>query len=59
MVVNKNPANKLIPPSDGFDSLLHLTTTLFLFLMPKDLEKRNNKRLLIYEINSPPKKNIT
>ena len=59
IVVNKNPANKLIPPREGFDSLLHLITTLFLFLIPKDLENRNNKRLLMYEIKRPPKKKIT
>jgi hypothetical protein len=58
-VENKNPANKLIPPNDGFDWLLHRTTISLLFRIPSDLENRNNKTLLTTEIiNAPEKKSV-
>ena len=55
-VENKNPANKLIPPSDGLDWLLHLTTTSFLFLIPNDCEKVSNNLFADNEKIIPPTK---
>jgi hypothetical protein len=55
-VENKNPRNKLIPPKEGFDSLLHLIVTSFLFLIPSVWENLNNIIFTINEIIAAPKK---
>jgi hypothetical protein len=52
-----NPRNKLIPPRDGLDWLLHRIITSFLFRIPRVCENRNNNILTIQEIiNDPMKK---
>jgi hypothetical protein len=55
-VENKKPRNKLIPPRDGFDSLLHLIVTSFLFLIPSVCENLSSIILTINEIIAEPKK---
>ncbi len=42
IAVKMKTTKKLTPPSEGFDSLLHLITTSLLFRIPKDLENLNN-----------------
>jgi hypothetical protein len=49
-----NTTKKLTPPKDGFDSLLQRITTSFLFLIPKDLEKRSNNMLQKIANKAPP-----
>jgi len=50
---------KEIPPKDGFDSLLQRIVTSFLFLIPNEREKRNNRPLHKNEIKNPPIPNPT
>ena len=54
MAEKTNTIKNEIPPKDGFDSLLQRTVISFLFLIPKEREKRNNKPLHKKDINSPP-----
>lgn len=44
---------KLTPPKEGLDWLLQRTITSLLFLIPKDLEKRNNNSLQSTEVKNP------
>jgi hypothetical protein len=57
-VENKKPRNKLIPPSEGLDVLLHLTVTSFLFLIPRFWENFSNNRFTTSEIIKAPEKKI-
>ena len=54
----KKPKNKLIPPKDGLDWLLHRTVISFLFRIPKDAEKLIRRRLKISEQISPDPQKI-
>jgi hypothetical protein len=46
-----------MPPSEGFEELLHLTVTSFLFLIPRFRENLSNIKLTTSDIISAPVKN--
>ena len=54
-----NTIKKLTPPKEGLDSLLHLTTTSFLFLIPKDCENLSKTSLHIIDVIIPPIKKLS
>ena len=50
---------KLTQPREGLDSLLHRTTTSFLFLIHKDCENLSKTSLHIIEMIIPPIKKLS
>jgi hypothetical protein len=59
-VAKINTTKKDTPPKEGLDSLLQRIVTSFLFLIPNEVEKRNNIKFEIAAKKTPPiKKDVT